>query len=275
MNSNALPNSIDIDAFERGELALIATDNPDLFPNVNEIIISPSNQGENNPSGSQKITIPLGGFVPFDYQGIGSGLAPTVLVSNTLMREWFGEPVISRVNLDVSDDYEQNALAALKQITSDDYGISLTSKMESLGELQGAKMVLMILGGGIALVIALIGVLNFVNVMAVSIMVRRRELATLESVGMGRRQVRNLLTYEGLGYAAITLILVLSVGNAMAYGIFKLFQEQVSFAAFIYPFVPMAIVILAVLAVCFITPQILYHSIGKATIVERLREAAG
>jgi hypothetical protein len=52
---------------------------------------------------------------------------------------------------------------------------------------------------------------------------------------------------------------------------FAFWVVQMSFNA--YPFVPMAIVILAVLAVCFITPQMLYRSIGKATIVERLREA--
>ncbi len=272
-SSNTLDNPIDIDAFERGELALIATDNPDLFKNVHELTISPSYRSENDNTDSQKTVIPLGGFVPFDYKGIGSGLAPTVLISNALMREWFSEPIVSKINLDVSRDYEQNALIALKQIIGDDYEISLTSKMESLKELYSAKMVLFVLGGGIALVIALIGILNFVNVMSVSIVVRKRELATLESIGMSRKQIRKLLICEGLGYAVITLICVLSVGNAVTYGIFKLFQQQVSFATFTYPFIPVVIMIMVVLAVCFITPQILYRSINKSTIVERLREA--
>ncbi len=272
-SSNTLDNPIDIDAFERGELALIATDNPDLFKNVHELTISPSYRSENDNTDSQKTVIPLGGFVPFDYKGIGSGLAPTVLISNALMREWFSEPIVSKINLDVSRDYEQNALITLKQIMGDDYEISLTSKMESLKELYSAKMVLFVLGGGVALVIALIGILNFVNVMSVSIVVRKRELATLESIGMSRKQIRKLLICEGLGYAVITLICVLSVGNAVTYGIFKLFQQQVSFATFTYPFIPVVIMIMVVLAVCFITPQILYRSINKSTIVERLREA--
>lgn len=271
--NNTLANPIDIDAFENGEFALIATDNPDLFSNVDELAITPSYRSGSDHADSQKINIPLGGFVPFEYKGVGSGLAPTVLVSNAFMREWFDDPLVSTINLDVSSDYEQTALTALKQIIGNDHEISLTSKLESLEELHSAKMVLLVLGGGIALVIALIGILNFVNVMSVSVMVRKRELATLESIGMSSKQIRNLLICEGLGYAMITLILALTVGNAVTYGIFKLFQQQVSFATFSYPFIPVAIVVMVVLAVCVITPQILYRSISKATIVERLREA--
>jgi putative ABC transport system permease protein len=268
-----LNTPIDIDAFERGEIALIATDNPDLFKNVRELNISPSYKRENDHADHPKIKVSLGGFVPFGYKDIGSGIAPTIIISNALMREWFNEPIVSKINLDVSSDYEQNALIALKQIIGSDYEISLTSKMEAMEEMNGAKMALLVLGGGIALVIALIGILNFVNVMSVSIMVRKRELATLESIGMSRKQLKKLLIYEGLGYAVITLTFVLSIGNAATYGIFKLFKQQASFVTFTYPFIPVVIMIMVVLAVCFVTPQMLYRSINKSTIVERLREA--
>ena len=55
---------------------------------------------------------------------------------------------------------------------------------------------------------------------------------------MSRKQVRKMLISEGLYYAIITLVLVLSAGNLIAYGIFKLFQQQVSFAVFTYPLIP-------------------------------------
>ena len=271
--SDTLDNPIDMDAFERGEIALIATDSPGLFSNVRVLTISPSDQSERNNADSPKITLPLGGFVPFAYKNVGSGLAPTVLVSNTFMRKWFGEPIISKINLDVSSDYEQNALIAIKRIVGEDYEISLTSKMESMEELSSAKMVLLVLGGGIALVIALIGVLNFVNTMSVSVMVRKRELATLEAIGMSRKQIQKMLVCEGLGYAVITLLLVLSVGNAVTYGIFRLFQQQVSYAVFTYPYIPALIIFLVIMVVCFLTPIRIYRSINRATIIERLREA--
>lgn len=269
--NKTLDKPIDVNAFERGEIALIATDKPELFSRAYELVISPRNQGK--AIFDKKIKIPLGGFVSFDYKDIGSGLAPTVLISNALMREWFSEPIVSQINLDVSSDYEQNALIALKQIIGSDYEISLTSKMESMEELNSAKMVLLVLGGGIALIIALIGILNFINVISTGIMVRKHELATLESVGMSRKQIRKLLISEGLGYAVITLLLVFTIGSAITLGIFTLFRQQAAYAVYTYPFIPVIIVSLAIIAICVITPETAYRSIYRATIVERLREA--
>lgn len=267
-----LGNPIDIEAFERGEIALIATDYPELFSNVQELNIAPSYREENSVSNQQKYKFTLGGFVPFSYKGIGTSLAPTVIVSNTIMQEWFGEPAVKQLDMNVSSGYEQNALIALKQIIGNNSGISLTSRIESMEELDRAKMAVLVLGGSISLVIALIGILNFVNVMSVSVVARKRELATLESIGMSCKQVRKMLISEGLYYAIITLILVLSAGNLIAYGIFKLFQQQVSFAVFTYPLIPAASIILVILIICFITPERMYRSLSRETITERLRE---
>ena len=266
-------NPIDVDAFERGEMALIATDHPEVFSGIETLTITPSYRGESGNSGNQKFELPLGGFVPFHYKRIGAGLAPTVIVSNTAMQEWFGDPAAVQLDLNISDGYEQNALIALKQITENDSKISLTSRIEATAELNRAKMAILVLGGSISLVIALIGILNFINIMSVSILARKRELATLESVGMSRKQIRKMLISEGFCYAGITLGLVLSVGNAISYGIFKLFQQQVRFAVFTYPLIPATIIALVILAVCLITPKRMYSALGKETIVNRLREA--
>lgn len=161
----------------------------------------------------------------------------------------------------------------MKQIIEDDPAITLTSRIEVMAELGRAKMAILILGGSISLVIALIGILNFVNIMSVSVVARKRELATLESIGMSRKQIRNMLISEGLCYAGITVILVSSVGNLIVYGIFKLFQKDVSFAVFTYPLIPAIIIVLVILAVCLITPERMYCALNKEPIVNRLREA--
>ena len=270
---DALGNPIDVEAFERGEIALIATDNPELFSNIENLTVMPSYRGESGTSDNQKYELSLGGFVPFNYKGIGASFAPTLVVSNKVMQEWFGEPVAIQLELNVSSGYEQNALIAVKQMIENNPAISLTSRIEAMAELARAKMAILILGGSISLVIALIGILNFVNIMSVSVVSRKRELATLESIGMSRKQIRKMLISEGLCYAGITLILVLSIGNLIAYGIFKLFQQQVSFAVFTYPLIPAAIIALVILAVCLITPERMYCVLNKETIVNRLREA--
>ena len=273
--NKTLDKPIDIDAFERGEFALIASDNPAVFDAVHELAVIPLHKNE---SGFQVLSgkdlkLPLGGFVPAAFKSIGYSLAPTVLVSNSIMKKLYNDPIIYEVALDISDKYEQNALNTLKQITDGDPQIMRSSRLEVSEELTEAKTILYVLGGGISLIIALIGMLNFVNVMSVGIMVRRNELATLESVGMSRSQVMKLLVGEGLGYALITLLLAFTIGGAATFGIFSLFRRQATYIVFTFPYIPSAILVAAIIAICITTPAAIYRSICKSTIVERLREA--
>ncbi len=67
------------------------------------------------------------------------------------------------------------------------------------------------------------------------------KLAMLESVSMTKRQMRRMLMLEGLGYAGITTLLVGTLGSAITYGIFKLFQQQADYAVFTFPFIQMLI----------------------------------
>lgn len=46
--------------------------------------------------------------------------------------------------------------------------------------------------GGISIILGLIGVFNFINVMSVGVIARKRELATLEAIGMSCRQIRKM-----------------------------------------------------------------------------------
>ena len=276
--NKTMDKPIDIDAFERGEFALIATKTPNLLENVDELTIFPmkftNESGIQKLYGSEPIRMPVGGFLPqFFERKIGHSLAPTLFVSNTLMDAVYGEPIVSKLYIDVAQGYDKQALDMLEQITGEDYEISRTSKLEAQEELHGMKMMLYILGGGVALILALIGILNFINVMFVGILVRKQEIATLECVGMSRKQVRKMLVSEGLGYAVMTFFSVFTAGNAITFGIFKLFQKQAAYAIFTYPFIPVLIVSLAILAICIVTPENAYRTIQKSTIVERLREA--
>lgn len=267
-----LGNQIDVEAFNRGETALVATDHPEFFSNIQELTISPSNQIESS-SGVSKYKLTLGGFVPFNYKNIGSGLAPTLIVSNDTMKELFKEPVVEQLDLNVSNGSEESVSMTLKQLVNNDSEISLTSKMQSIEDLNHAKMTILILGCSISLIISIIGILNFVNIMSVSILVRKRELAILQAVGMSRKNIKKMLINEGLFYAIIALTLVLSLGNIITYIIFKLFQNQVSFAVFTYPFIPMLILVLLIIIVCISTSERMCHFVTQKTISQQLRES--
>ena len=70
-----------------------------------------------------------------------------------------------------------------------------------------------LVGGTLCAILALIGILNFINSITTSILSRYREIAMLQSVGMTGWQVKQILIYEGIGYSILGLLgsLILSV----------------------------------------------------------------
>jgi len=256
---------IDLDAFERGDIALIGTNTPELYSDVDVIDISIFSSGAGK-------RFDLGGFVPFGFQYAGGSIAPNIYVSEKALASLVPEPKIYKVNMDVKDGLEKQALEKIKKLTEGDYEITRTSKLEQQEAMTDAKLMLYILGGGIALVLALIGILNFINVIATGVMTRKRELAMLESIGMTKRQLRRMLTLEGLGYGVLTVVSVGTLGSALTYWIFTLFQQQADYAVFTFPTGQMLVAVVIVLAVCVITPWLAYRSFSQDSIVERLRE---
>jgi len=262
-----LKQDFDIEAFERGDYLLFATDDPSLYEGIKSVEL------RSWPEEEVLASVPVGGFVPFFFHSNSYSIAPTIIMSNAFMEKLLGGVIRSQLYIDVDEGSDVQYLEALKQLTEGDYEMSRTSKLEAREELRDTKMMLYILGGGIALVLGLIGVLNFVNVMSVGVIVRKREFATMESIGMTPKQIRSMLLYEGAGYASISLVLVLFIGNLVTYGVFKLFQQSATYAVFTYPFVPVVLIVVLILSICVVTPLTAYRSVRKMTIVERLREA--
>lgn len=153
-----------------------------------------------------------------------------------------------------------------------DNEIAIEARLEQQEAMSSTKLMMFILGGGISLILAFIGVLNFINVMSSGIMIRRVEFAMLESIGMTKRQLCRMLTLEGLGYGVITVFLTGTLGIASTFGLFHLFKQQADYAIFTLPILPMISIIAAVFLVCILTPIVLYHNSCKASVIDRLRE---
>lgn len=75
------------------------------------------------------------------------------------------------------------------------------------------------IGLSLSVVIALIGVLNFVNAVFTSIVSRKREFAMLQSIGMTTGQLKRVIICEGISYIAATGVLSLIVGTILSYAV--------------------------------------------------------
>ena len=104
---------------------------------------------------------------------------------------------------DTDGQNDESILKELKQITSSKAKIDIVSRYERREEVRDYLVTANVLGTGLSVILMLVGVMNFVNTMVVNVSTRRYELAVLESVGMTKEQIKQMLSMEGLYYWGI------------------------------------------------------------------------
>ena len=211
------------------------------------------------------------------YTGPMIGIPPTVIVSDNVIKEFLGNPCVWKAGVKYAREYDEaaeNAVIKLLESSEGAEGFSWESKLESAREVEKAQGNMKEVGMGIALILALIGILNYVNTVTGNIQSRQRELAVLESVGMSDRQRNRLLVTEGLLYAAGSLLITATVGLGVTYVIFQSMNYMQ--APFAVPVVPVAGMVLFILAVCVGIPVIAgARMIRKGSVMERVRGIQG
>lgn len=137
----------------------------------------------------------------------------------------------------------------------------------------GFRDMFMMVGSGAALIVGLIGILNFLNAILTGIMTRKREFAVLQSVGMTGKQLNQMLITEGMVFAGssvvITLVLTIAMGpvaSSVLEGMFWFFSYHLTVT-------PILLVAPVFLAIGAVIPLTAYHYVMKRSVVERLREA--
>lgn len=146
------------------------------------------------------------------------------------------------------------------------------SKASYAVEFASMRSMFSLLGGALSFIVALVGILNFFNAIFTGIMVRRREFAVLQSIGMTGKQLKTMLVDEGLFYAlgAVAAALILAVVFSPLLGVAM--SSLFWFVTYRFTVVPILAVLPAFALLGVLVPLVVYRSVAKRTIVERLRE---
>lgn len=263
--NRSMETPVDIEAFERGEF-LLTTD-----MNGNGL-----HQGEMITffimDTDQRFQLPIGGQIPLERDGMNGGAAPWLVVSNKVIDQYRPDAIIYSIKIDSDLEYEQSTLDQVMSLTEHVPGISRTSRIELVESLTEAKSSLSKLSTFLTVVLFSIGILNFINTMSANILNRQREFAAMEAVGATKRQVRQLIVWEGFWYFASTMILVLTLGSVADFLLFSIIQDSLEFGVFCYPVVRLILYMLLTLALCGAIPAGIYRKAGMGSVIQRLRE---
>lgn len=207
------------------------------------------------------------------YIGPLLGYPPTIIVSEHTLREFIAEPMIYKVSILYENEYdeaaEQEIFDKLKRSTGLE-DISWESKIEEVKEVEKAQGNMMEIGLGIVLILAFIGIMNYINTSVGNIQSRQVEISVMESIGMTGRQVKQMLIAEGILLAAGAFLLTGTVGLGVTYFLYESMNYRG--VPFEVPALPMLAACVVLVAVCVSVPLIAYRRLEKnGSLVERIR----
>lgn len=207
-----------------------------------------------------------------DYTAL-LGYPPTMIVIDKAVSSFAKEPIIFKVGIQYEKEFDERAEAAVENIlrkSPNASDFSWESKIRQAEIVEKAQGHMAEIGFGIVAILAVIGIMNYINTSVGNIQSRRKEISIMESVGMSEHQVRKMLVWEGIFYTGGVMLLTLTVGLGITYAIYQ--SVNYMGAAFWFPMVPFFIACILLLTICIAVPLLAYKQMEKSgSLVERIR----
>ena len=197
----------------------------------------------------------------------------TFFMSTPGYKQVVDSPTCMNYSFNVIDGAEQKIEDYLKHYTEVvEPQMNYSSRSTIARSCENIKRMVLLAGGALAVIVAVISLINLLNAILTSIIIRRNELAMLESIGMTKRQIKWMLALEGCDYALLTTLVVLIVGGSFTKFILSGIIGSIWFMTYrevIWPVVVLLIIFFVFgIGVSYFT----YEKIAKKeSIVDRMR----
>ena len=159
----------------------------------------------------------------------------------------------------------------IRQITEHTQDLTVVSRQTYLDEFYRFVHTIEVVGGTLAGILALIGIMNFANAIITGIRQRAGELAMLEAVGMTRRQMTAMLLWEGIYYAILTAVLSLVVFALLGKFLLEAAVGEIWFFSWHFTVLPILCCIPVFLVLAVLIPLAEGKRMQRSSVVERMR----
>ena len=138
---------------------------------------------------------------------------------------------------------------------------SWDSKIEEADEIKNAQGDMPQIGMGIVLILAFIGIMNYINTFVANVQNRMTEFSIMESIGMTPRQLLLMLIKEGILYAEGAWMVTLTVGLGVTYVIYQSMNYRK--VPFSIPLLAILIAVVTSFLVCIVVPAVTWMILEK------------
>ena len=197
-----------------------------------------------------------------------------VINKDTFMNDSMSEVIPMLIAFDTDDPADEaRAEAYLSKISSGEMNpLMYESKETQRAEFKEFKNMFIIIGGVLCCIIALVGILNFLNTIMTEIMSRAKEFAVLQAIGMTGKQLKQMIIIEGFMYAVGSALFALVLSLVLNPLEIKAVNSMFWFCSARFTIMPVVFAFPVFVVIAFLISILLYKRMQKESIVERIRE---
>lgn len=202
---------------------------------------------------------------PFGYENNYGSLV--MVVSDEYMEKL---DKLESVSLYVESKDPDKLQSDIDKMCKDTEGCYVNNVDATVKQMKSIYTVIAIFLYGFIIVISLIGITNIFNTITTNMTLRKREFATLKSIGMTSNEFNRMIFLESFFYIFKSLLIGIPIGVLLSYLIFKGFTNQVLFS---YK-VPFKGIIVSIAIVCLLIVWLNNYSSKKANkgnVIETIR----
>lgn len=208
---------------------------------------------------------------PFTFRGGEGGLK--IITSKETAERLASESINpSGLNLRLKDiNLENEAKKEIENIISGSNNAKLINIIDQNRNTKGVILMVKILLYGFVIVVSLIGGVNIINTLTTNIILRRREFASLKSIGLTQRGLRKMITLEGMLYGAMGSIYGAVFGSLLAWLLYKGVND-VREQSFIFPWDSIAIAAVGAMLIGYVSVLAPLRRMKRDNLIEAVRE---
>ena len=202
---------------------------------------------------------------PFGYENNYGSLV--MVISDEYMERL---DKLESVSLYVESTDPDKLQSDIDKMCKDTEGCYVNNVDATVKQMKSIYTVIAIFLYGFIIVISLIGITNIFNTITTNMTLRKREFATLKSIGMTSNEFNRMIFLESFFYIFMSLLIGIPIGVLLSYLIFKGFTNQVLFS---YK-VPFKGIIVSIAIVCLLIVWLNNYSSKKANkgnVIETIR----
>lgn len=216
-------------------------------------------------------------YVVIGHVGISSAMSSRVMIQNTCTlymptdeyKRIIEKPIIMSFLFDVREGRQ----SFFEMFLSNQIDAAFSFESEQLFVKNFKSMIdtVLLLATALCLIVGLIGIINFINTITMSILTRRRELAILQSIGMTEKQTKRLLCYEGVFYFYGSSLLAVIFSTLVSLFVVRPICNSLWFTEYRLVIWPLCATIPILFVIGFFIPILIATYIGNESVIERLR----